>query len=127
MTLLEATAYADSTSTLAEVRGCDMTSVTRSCESDRDSVVLNGLIKNCAQENGSSDLQHLYLQGWLAVGHCGGALSVDDDWHMEAVVGEGCSCICHTEGLSQGVPGFLAEDRVHQLDDLVLSGEHMLP
>lgn len=36
MTLLEATAYADSTSTLAVARGWDMTSVTRSCKSDRE-------------------------------------------------------------------------------------------
>lgn len=70
-------------------------------------------------------MHHLYLQGWLAVGHCGWPLSTDNDWHMEAVVGECSSGTCHTKGLSQRVPGFLAEDRVHQLDDLVLCGEHI--
>lgn len=67
-------------------------------------------------------MQPLYLQGWLAVGHCGWALSSDNDRHMEAVVGESSGGTRHTEGLSQRVPGFLAEDGVHQLDDLVLCG-----
>lgn len=65
-------------------------------------------------------IQHLYLQGWLAVGHCGRALSTDNDRHMEAVAGESGGGTCHAEGLRQRVPGFLAEDGVHQLDDLVL-------
>lgn len=73
-----------------------------------------------------TDIQHLYLQGWLAVRHCGWALSADNDWHMEAVAGEGGGGTCHTEGLCQRVPGFLAEDGVHQLDDLVLWGEYIL-
>lgn len=39
---------------------------------------------------------------------------------MESVVGEGRCGADHTEGLSQRVPRLLAEDGVHQLDDLVL-------
>ena len=60
------------------------------------------------------------------MGHCGRALSADDDWHMEAVAGEGGGGARHAECLSQRVPGFLAEDGVHQLDDLVLWGEYIL-
>lgn len=71
------------------------------------------------------EMQYLYLQGWLAVGHCGWALSTDNHRHVEAVVGDGGGGTCNTEGLGQRVPGFLAEDRVHQLDDLVLWGEHI--
>ena len=87
---------------------------------------MNEGIKHCAQESGSADIQHLYLQGWLAVGHCGRALSADNDRHMEAVAGESGGGTCHAECLSQRVPGFLAEDGVHQLDDLVLWGEYIL-
>jgi len=54
------------------------------------------------------------------VRHRGRARSTDDDRHVEAVVGESGGGTGHTEGLSQRVPGLLAEDGVHQLDDLVL-------
>lgn len=75
------------------------------------------------QERGGlqpGEREPVYLQSWLAVRHCGRALGCDDDWHMEAVVGEGKCGARHAESLSQGVPGLLAEDGVHQLDDLVL-------
>lgn len=83
------------------------------------------VFKNHSEYCGRLEKQHLYLQGWLAVGHCGWALSTDNDWHMEAVVGESSGSTCYTEGLSQGVPRFLAENRVHQLDDLVLGVKHI--
>lgn len=60
------------------------------------------------------------------MGHCGRALSTNNDRHMEAVAGESGGGTRHTEGLSQRVPGFLAEDSVHQLDDLVLLGENIV-
>jgi len=62
----------------------------------------------------------VYLQGGLAVGHCGRALGSDHHRQMEAVVAECHGGPCHAEGLRHGVPGLLAEDGVHQLDDLVL-------
>lgn len=102
-----------------------MTSVTRSCETDRETVLVQNVIKKHAEDCSQVEMRYLYLQGWLAVGHCGWALSTDDDRHMEAVVGESGGSTCHTEGLSQRFPGFLAEDRVHQLDDLVLRGERL--
>lgn len=59
------------------------------------------------------------------MGHCGWALSTDDDWYVEAVAGESRGGARHAEGLRERVPGFLAEDGVHQLDDLVLRREHI--
>lgn len=83
------------------------------------------VFKNHSEYCSQHEKQHLYLQGWLAVGHCGRSLSTDNDRHMEAVVGQSSGSTCYTEGLSQGVPRFLAENRVHQLDDLVLGVKHI--
>lgn len=63
---------------------------------------------------------YLYLKGWLAVRHSGWALSADNDGHVEAVAGESGSSACNTEGFWEGVPWFLAENWVYQLDDLIL-------
>lgn len=54
--------------------------------------------------------QHQYLQGGLAVGHCGRALGGHNDRHVEAIVGKSRGGTRNTEGLGQGVPGFLAEN-----------------
>lgn len=62
----------------------------------------------------------MYLQDWLVVGDGGRPLGADDDWHLEAVVGEGGSSTGYAERLRQGLPGLLTEHRVHQLDHLVL-------
>ena len=61
-----------------------------------------------------------YLQGRLAVGHSRRALGSDNHRHVEAVAGEGDGGPSHAEGLRHGVPGFLTEDGVYQLDDLLL-------
>ncbi|KAF3855789.1 hypothetical protein F7725_016512 [Dissostichus mawsoni] len=66
------------------------------------------------------------VTGGLAVGHGGRALSADDDRHVEAVVGESGGGAGHAERLGERVPGLLTEDGVHQLDHLVLWGEHIV-
>lgn len=68
---------------------------------------------------------YLNLQGWLAVRHSGRALGADNDGHMEAVAGESSSSARDTEGFRQGVPRFLAENWVYQLDDLILGLKHL--
>lgn len=68
---------------------------------------------------------YLHLQGWLAVRHSGRALGADNDGHMEAVAGESSSSARDTEGFRQGVPWFLAENWVYQLDDLILGLKHL--
>lgn len=67
----------------------------------------------------------MYLQGWLAVGNSSWALGSDDYGYVEAVAGQSSGGACHAESLSQRVPGFLAEDRIHQLDDLILCEENI--
>lgn len=67
----------------------------------------------------------VYLQDWLVVGDGGRPLGADDDWHLEAVVGEGGSSTGYAERLRQGLPGLLTEHRVHQLDHLVLWGKRL--
>lgn len=74
----------------------------------------------CAHRAAELTSRRPYLQGRLAVGHRGGALCADDNRHVEAVAGEGGGGARHAEGLGERVPGFLAEDGVDQLDDLIL-------
>lgn len=82
------------------------------------------VLKNPSGHCGEVEGRHLYLQGRLAVGHCGWALSTDNHRHMEAVVGQSSGSTCYTESLGQGVPGLLTENRIDQLDDLVLGVKH---
>lgn len=116
--LFEATAYAVSTCTLAEVRGWDLTSVTRSCE-----VHVQAVLVTTSQTTRRAAACRAHLQSGLAVGHGGRAQSTHHNRHVEAVAGQSSSSSCYTEGLSQRVPGLLAEDGIDQLDDLVLWGQ----
>lgn len=53
------------------------------------------------------------------------AQSANDDRLVEAVVGERGGSTGYAESLRQRVPRLLTEDRVHQLDHLVLGGGDM--
>lgn len=118
-TLFEGTACADSRRTLADLKGRDRTSVTRSCKSETWEFRNSG--ERCGDPRPPGC--QLYLQGRLAVGHGGRASSVHEDRNVEAVVGQSGGGVCDAEGFGQRVPGFLAEDGVNQLDDLILQRE----